>query len=111
MSSIAQLLDPSDSNTPNVDDLIPIVIDGEEKKDVETEGFKTVLANRDKPTEEGNEAARVDEMEQEEMMLDDDDCRGAVELDDIPMVGEECDNDEMESAEECVGTLCALRLV
>ena len=63
LSSIAQLLEPSDSNTPTVDDLIPIAIDGEEKEDAETEGFKTVLATRDKLSAEQNEAARVDEME------------------------------------------------
>ena len=94
---------PFDSNTSTIDDLIPIVIDGEEKEDEETEGFKRALEKRDKPTNEQNVAARTAEMEQEEMMLDDNACRGTVELDDIPMVEEEDDNDEMGFAEECVG--------
>ena len=102
MSSIGQLFEPSDLDTSTIDDLFPIVIDGEEKEDDETEGFTKSLEKRDAPTNAQKAAARAAEMEQEEMMLDDDACRGAVELDDIPIVEEDYDNDEMGSAEESV---------
>ena len=72
MSSIGQIFEPSDPDASTLYNLIPIVIDGEEKEDAETEGFKKALDERAAPTSAQKAAACVAEMEQEEQILNND---------------------------------------